>query len=84
MALNLSEECLKKSFINYSEDLISSLVISFCIHYFFHMVFCLLPLTHAVCYRKGTVKYLSTNYFITIIIHLNKVLQNKYHSERNI
>lgn len=27
MALNLSEECLKKSFINYSEDLISNLVI---------------------------------------------------------
>lgn len=34
-ALNLSEECLKKSFINYSENVISNLVISFCIHYFF-------------------------------------------------
>lgn len=50
MALNLSEECLKKSFINYSEDLISNLAILFFIHYFFHMVFWLLPLTHAACY----------------------------------
>lgn len=49
-ALNSSEECLKKFFIIYSEDLISNSVISFCIHYFFHVVFWLLPLTHAVCY----------------------------------